>query len=516
MFSQFIGKPFWITLAAHAIWFGVAVAVFQSSWSTVAVVALAMAAFVASLWRMEVGLAVAFAELFSNSHGHLIDGTVYGFAFSSRMAVFLGVMAGYAIRVLLRKSAVPWREERLWAFLPLLLAVVGGVTVGWVQNDHGKVFADANAYFYLAYLLPVLSVTWDGTSRRLLLQVFAASATWVGVVTLGLLYIFTHFPEWLLGRVYEFIRDTRTGELTKMRGQIFRIFLQAQLSNLVLLFFAVPFLFLKDLTKKIGWQTFVVLTGCSAVILLSLSRSFWIGIMAAAVVYLGWLVVYLKPTWRTFGRGVGIVLGAGATALVFLVGVVLFPYPYRVGAAGDLTGLFSSRATDVSDVAVSSRWKLLGPLIDEIKESPLEGKGFGEEVTFQTDDPRVRAFSPDGTWTTYSLEWGWLELWLKMGLLGPLSFAFLFGWYVWRLWPGLRGERGWLAVGLLASVVSVFAIHVFSPYLNHPLGLGLLLFVLPFLNPKPPVAVRIPAVSHQASVVVTPSAPVLTMDQEGP
>jgi O-antigen ligase len=514
MFSQFFGKPFWITLAAHAIWFLVAIAVFQSSWSTVAVLVLALAAFATSLWRMEVGLTVAFAELFANSHGHLIDGTINGFVVSSRMAVFVGVMAGYVIRVLLRRSSVAWREERLWAFFPLLLAVVGGMAVGWAHNDHGKVFADANAYFYLAYLLPILSVTWDGTTRRLLLQVFAASASWVGVVTLGLLYIFTHFPEWLLGRVYEFVRDTRTGELTKMRGHIFRIFLQAQLSDLVLLFLTIPFLFLKDLTKKTWWQTFVVFTGCIAVILLSLSRSFWIGIMAATLVYLDWLVRYVKPSWRDFGRGVGMALGAGTTAMILLVGVVLFPYPYRVGAAGDLTGLFTSRATDVSDVAVSSRWKLLGPLLDEIKESPLEGKGFGEEVTFQTDDPRVRAFFPDGTWTTYSLEWGWLELWLKMGLLGPLAFAFLFGWYVWRLWPGLGGERGWLAVGLLASVVSVFAIHIFSPYLNHPLGLGLLLFVLPFLNPKPPIFLRIPVVSKKASVVMSPTASVLTMEHK--
>ena len=514
MLSQFIGKPFWITLAAHVVWFLLAVLVFQTTWTVPVIVVLALAAFLASVWRMEVGLAVAFAELFANSHGHLIDASIGGFAVSSRMAVFVGVMLGYAVRVLCRRSTVPWREERLWVFVPLLIAVAGGLITGWTQNDHGDVFADVNAYFYLAYLLPILSVSWDGVSRRILLQVFAASATWVGVVTLGLLYIFTHFPEMFLGRVYEFIRDTRTGELTKMRGQIFRIFLQAQLSDLVLAFFFVPFLFLKDVSKRARWQTFGVLTGCAAVVLLSLSRSFWIGLMAAAVVFVGWLVMYVKPSWRTLLRGVGMDIGAFAAALVLLVGVVLFPYPYRVGAAGDLTGLFSSRATDVSDVAVSSRWKLLGPLLDEIKEAPLSGKGFGEEVTFQTDDPRVRAFSPDGTWTTYSLEWGWLELWLKMGLLGPVAFLILFGWYVWRLWPGLRGERSWLAVGLLASVVSLFAIHVFSPYLNHPLGLGLLLFVLPFLNPKPPVAWRVPVVSLGKSVGVAPSTPVLTIDHE--
>lgn len=487
MFNQFIGREYWITLAVLATTFLVAVLVFADpALSALALAYFFLAALSVSWVRPDIGIMIAFAELFANSHGHLISYAVDGFSVSLRMAVFAAVMAAWAVSVLSGRVRMEFRDSRLVWFVPLAAAVLVGFGIGFAQNNPVDAFKDGNAYLYLAYAFPILTVQWDGRAKRALFQVLAASATWVVALTLGLLYVFTHFPEWMLGPTYQFIRDTRTGELTKMAGNIFRVFLQAQLSAVAGLFVLAPLLFLRDPSRRDLRILLVLLAGLLSGVLVSLSRSFWVGMIVGAPVLLALVWLDTRPAARVLARGIGLAAMAAVLAVTFLVGIVLFPLPYRVGRVGDLTGLFSDRTTDLSDVAISSRWNLLPPLVEEIRSAPLLGKGFGEEVTFKTDDPRARAINPDGTWTTYSLEWGWLELWLKMGILGPVSFAILLGGLVRGLWPYLRSEQSWIGISLVSMLVTLYVTHVFSPYLNHPLGLGLLLFAVPFLKRNSP------------------------------
>lgn len=490
MLYQFFGRPFWTALAWMAGTFALSVAVFPYPVVSAAALVVGMAVvFVFSWKRPELGILIAFSELFANSHGHLVAYDVNGFSFSSRMAIFLAVMAAWSLSVVTRRVRLSFRDSRLSLFTPLFLAVSVGFGIGFILHDPTTAFRDGNAYLYLAYLFPILTVKWDGDSRRRLLQVLAASAAWVSLLTLGLLYVFTHFPEWMLGAVYTFVRDTRTGELTKMAGNIFRIFLQAQFSVVVFGFFLAPFLFLRDIPERVTRMVTLLLLVVASVVIISLSRSFWVGMLAGAFVFLVLKIVDGWPGRTVTWKAVASIAMASAGACVLLMGIVLFPLPYRVGRVGDLAGLVSDRTTDVSDVAISSRWNLLPPLMTKIWEHPALGNGFGQEITFKTDDPRARAINPDGTWTTYSLEWGWLELWLKMGLLGPLSFAFLFLGLMRGLLPSIRTSQSWIGIGFISSLAMLYATHTFSPYLNHPLGLGLLLFAVPFLKQKSP-AVR--------------------------
>jgi len=486
MFDQFFGKPFWITLGSLAGVFVVSMIVFFIPFlAAFALLVIGLATAVVSWRRPEFGIAIAFAELFANSHGHLISYQVGGFGLSLRMVVFAAVMVAWIMSVASRRSGFSFRDVRFAPFLPLFAAVILGFMVGFLQNDPFMAFKDGNGYLYVAYLFPILSVEWNGVKRRLLFQVVAAAAVWVVVLTLGLLYVFTHFPEWMLGPAYRFIRDTRTGELTKMAGNIFRIFLQAQLSVVFFLFVVAPFLLVRTMACRTWWRFTLGLTALVSVVLISLSRSFWLGIFAGVVALFALIRMDAWPGFRAAGRAVWSGVAATFLAAILLIGVVLFPLPYRVGSVGDLTGLFSERATDLSDVAISSRWNLLPPLLEEITSTPFFGAGFGEEVTFKTDDPRARAINPDGTWTTYALEWGWLELWLKMGVLGPIAFFALFVGLARGLWPYMKTDQSWIAIAFLSSLVMLYATHAFSPYLNHPLGIGMLLFFVPFLKSKP-------------------------------
>lgn len=453
--------------------------------------------------RVEWGLAFALAELFGNSHGHLSDLFVGGFALSMRMAVFLGVLFAWLLLVLRRKEAFPSTDQRLTAFLPLFAAVAIGFAIGFAQNPARLAFADGNGYLYLGYVLPFLSVRWDDVKRRLILQALAAGAIWMCVLTLGLHLAFTHVPRAALSGVYTFIRDTRTGELTDMGG-VFRIFLQGQFSAVILfLLLAVPS-WLKEGVRSVGVTALLWAT-----ILISLSRSFWVGLIVAAVAMIALLLWSNGFGLKRWTKAIGTQAVAAVGGLVLLLVIAFVPLPGFSANFMSFSDLFASRTTDIGDVAISSRWNLLPEMVAELKEAPVLGKGFGEEVTFKTDDPRARAINPDGTWTTYAFEWGWLDLWLKMGLIGPLAFLFLFAFLVRGLWPLLATDRKWLGIGLISSLVCLAAINLFTPYLNHPLGLGLLIFVLPFIPPRLLQPVREKG-KEKASIPVAP--PVMAMD----
>lgn len=487
MIEQFFGKEFRIVLACLAGYFALAAIAFKTPFADVLVIATALVALLVTLKRLEWGVAFAFAELFANSHGHLADASVGGFAFSSRMAVFAGVMAAYVVLLIRRKARLPFSDERLSPFILLFASAAAAFMIGTRQNGAGNAFADGNAYLYAAYAFPILSARWDVAGKRLLLQAFAAATAWVCILSVGLVYLFSHLPGTTLVDVYKFIRDTRTGELTQMAPGIFRVFLQAQFSAVVAALL-LGSLALVGVKGRRAWTALSVsLAAVSSVILVSLSRSFWVGLVAGALVLVMLDALRLRIPFKQASPGIGALIGGKALGAVLLVIALFFPIPPPNGVSfGDLTGLFTERATGTAEAAIDSRRKLLVPMLEHVRDNPILGYGFGKAITFVSDDPRVRETRPDGLWTTYSFEWGWLDIWLKMGLAGLAAFAWLFVASARGLWRGLGGDQAWLHAGLIASLAMLAATHAFSPYLNHPLGLGLLLFVLPFMQTKTP------------------------------
>jgi hypothetical protein len=127
----------------------------------------------------------------------------------------------------------------------------------------------------------------------------------------------------------------------------------------------------------------------------------------------------------------------------------------------------------VTDAAAESRWNLLPVLMKKIGQTPILGSGFGATVTYKTEDPRILAQNPSGLYTTYAFEWGWLEHWIKFGILGIPVMLWLLLSVAWRTWK-TDGEW-WIRAGFVSSLAALGVIHVFTPYLNHPLGFGFLL-----------------------------------------
>ena len=120
----------------------------------------------------------------------------------------------------------------------------------------------------------------------------------------------------------------------------------------------------------------------------------------------------------------------------------------------------------------------------EIIKNPIIGYGFGKTLTYTTQDPRILEQNPSGEYTTYAFEWGYLEILLKVGVLGLAIYLSFLGYIVyigWRAIHVMQRENNGMAyswmVGLWLGLVCIMITHFFTPYLNHPLGIAYIVVV---------------------------------------
>ncbi len=479
-----------------------------SSGAFLILVALAV---VLAFVRFDLAFLMLLAELFIGSQGgYLVAyGTDIGIDVSLRLGLFLAVFTVWlaktaagllhgAIRHDLREPEwlASMRRARLfWPFAALLAVFAWGVVRGVMTgNNFGNVFFDANGYAFFA-LYPVFIVAL--AERRTVLRglgLLGAAVVLSVLKALFVLYIFSHRMLTVAPSIYVWVRDTRVGEITRMTGDFYRVFFQSHLYALLGLFAAAAFLLYARSWKDRPARWLPPLIGWSAsAMFLSLSRSFWFGAFFGALALVA-AMVWGHASARVWKRLVA-VAGVAVVAGVLIIAVIYaIPFP-RKGAAVSFSSLFGERAMSLSDAAANSRWALLPELTEAAMKHPLLGSGLGTTVTYTTSDPRLLSTNPTGEYTTFAFEWGYHDLWLKFGLIGLAIYL----WFLWSIAaPLLAAVRGCrkcfrgpsadaamppeqsnsvLALGLLAGLIALLATNVFSPYLNHPLGIGLFMIL---------------------------------------
>ncbi|MDF1497152.1 MAG: glycosyltransferase [Patescibacteria group bacterium] len=439
-------------------------------------------------------LAIVGAELWIGGFGYLFAIAMPGLemGLSLRMALMAGFGVGWGINAL--KSQI-WRFWRLtelfivqiWVLVAIM--ILAGLFNGLLRGQP-FIIQDANAWAFLLYFIPVLDIAhrYKNNLIRHIKAAFVASVIYLPIKALIIFYIFSHGIILLADPLYTWIRDTRVGEITPAGGNVFRVFFQSAIYSVITGFFLVAFWVQQNFKQPAKNQAndpqkysdfslapcyvpryaigFLWVLSVS-MILLSLSRSFWVGTFAGVLTVFILSIIKIKNfPWTAFLKS-----GAGAIgALLILAGILYFPFP-KVGDVS-LASMLKDRGT-VTDAAGSSRWNLLPAMWSKIVADPIIGSGFGSTVTYQSQDPRVLKDNPDGNYTTYAFEWGWLSLWIKFGIFGPLIIALLIVSLAWRTWQSKYDW--WIRTGVISTLVGIATIHIFTPYLDHPLGFVVLL-----------------------------------------
>lgn len=215
----------------------------------------------------------------------------------------------------------------------------------------------------------------------------------------------------------------------------------------------------------------------ASVVITSLSRSFWFGLSLGLVFILLIILRFLKPSLKQIFVSLIYLISVGLMTVIILFITLEFPVPKPLFSFS--TNLLSDRAT-MNDAAADSRWALLPVMNDAILKQPIFGYGLGKTLTYHSSDPRVIKSSGNGIYTTDAFEWGWLDLWLKLGVLGIIG-------YLWLLLAILKKAvlkiktNPYQALAVVGSVLALVGLNVFTPYLNHPLGFGYLAIIMAIL-----------------------------------
>lgn len=420
-----------------------------------------------TLEKLEYGLYILLAELFIGSKGYLFYLDTGGVSVSLRIALFL-VVIGVWLYQKIKKRNLKFNLNKWWwiFFVFIIWGFIWGLIRG---NSFQNVFFDFNAWLYFGAIFLFIDTIKSREQIENILQILTAAVTIIVIKTFFLLYIFSHGMEVAMYPLYRWLRQFLIGEITLMDSGFYRIFFQSQIYVLIGFFiFAAILIWQKNTNRKLITSYWLLVAGCFSSILISFSRSFWVGLAFGLLVLLIFLIILKLPFKKILRMGLG-----GLIMLVISVAAILITvkFPYPTPSKISWGSMLEERLTDLSEAAVRSRWDLLPPLGRAIAKHPIVGSGFGTTVTYKSSDPRALQFNPTGEFTTYAFEWGYLDIMLKIGLAGLLVYLLLIV-KIWRLGWLLGRSGASLPLGLLLGLFALLTTNFFSPYLNHPLGIG--------------------------------------------
>ncbi len=442
-----------------------------------------------SMLSTDFALLIVLAELVVGGKGYLYHLEVGPIDLSIRLAFFIVLLVVWLVKRRYKKQSF---FTSVAPYTGYLLTLAGMVIIGFINGllrgySFATIFFDVNAYLYFL-LAPVIFTSLEKSlQRRRLYNLFFAGVLLIGVKSLIILGLFTHFGISDLLPVYKWIRDTGVGEIAHIFGNFYRVFFQSQIFGLVGFLIAFGILSIRLLRSSHddrGGLYVISLAGMTG-ILISLSRSYWLG--AAVSLLLGALVlIHLRIGIRPGLTTTGLLLSLPLVAGVIISWSLYFPYPFPVGRGG--ADVLVRERFSRSQPAISSRSALFTPLIEHIKKHPVVGTGFGTPITYYSSDPRIAKGGRPAKFTTTAFEWGWLDVAIKMGLLGLVVYALFLKRLIQDCWVRLRAakeEHAAVSFGLLLALVALGVTHLFSPYLNHPLGIGIVLLSAALLRDLP-------------------------------
>jgi len=449
-------------------------------------------------------LFILFIDLILSSNGYLFFVNLGDFKLSLRITLFCIIFTIWAIKFLQAWYKDCYKKDKArqtpegfltiikhkisFKYLLLAIVLICGATWGIIQNNGIRnVFFDFNGWLYFILIIPLID--WVKHKRHLnsFLQLLFAGTIVLFFKTVLISYVYSHQHPALIIALFRWMTDFKIGEISKYMAGFHRVFIQSQVFVLISFFVSLSFLLVQRFRENKPWFTryLYIFIASSITILISFSRSYWVGILVGIICLFTILKIKFSIKFLQIIKSFVLLVLVAIFSVLFVWGVINLPPQVK---SINLAGLLGTRLTQ-NGAAGQSRISQLKPLWQEIAKRPILGHGFGKMITYKSLDPRqITEDNPDGWYTNYAFEWGYMDMLLKFGIVGLLIYLILIFNIVKLGWSKLKESlviqqipRAGLILGLLIGLVAIMTTHIFSPYLNHPLGIGYLIFLNAFL-----------------------------------
>ena len=405
------------------------------------------------------GLLVAVFEIFIGSLGRFFTTTgTLPLNLSLRLAIFSGLMIGtiyYLLNNKLAQKLLVANLKNVRTCLIIFPIILFSIIVGLFKNSPGLVYNDANAWIFYGLLFPALAITYDERYFNKILKIFIGTSltTICLTIIIYVLYGWGLISEPIFSWLYLWLRQVGWGEVTHVTGNLYRVFSQSHIMILALWSFCLSIITFKKFQIINEKSTQLLLFLTTIVLLINLSRSMWVGCFCLILFFFISNCKKLLSNWKPL--------------LIIVIGAILTS-GLLIGRLGFIS-LASRASQQPSEPAIASRLVQLKPLYNGIKSHWLIGSGFGGQVGYPSQDPRAKMHLDDqGLFWTSAFEWGYLDQLFKFGLVIFLIFMC----FVVKIFKSLYKNNNVL---ILSALIAIATTHIFSPFLNHPLGISWLI-----------------------------------------
>lgn len=411
-------------------------------------------------------------ELLFGGAGHFLE--LFGVSIRTLLLVtFLTCWLTYSLA---RKTG-PADGHNFQFLIPIALifwATIGSLHALEYDRSGAAIIADLIPYAFFLLLLPALSWKPDEAQKKFLLRLAAAFLIGSALFSLITFILFSTGVEMIQDPYYKWFRDVAFGKITDMGSGFWRIVTPEHLLVAPMMIVIGSWV-MGSKTDKINKRASYTLLASGALILaLNLSRTYFLALLVA------FLVLKYKHHWKEWLKA-----SLTSAALIF----VLFTSIHLIASSGnlgwDLLGLrFGSIARPALEESAFTRTVLLPPIWQLIKIHPIIGTGLGASITF-THPATGEAV------TTRHFDWGYLELWAELGLVGILLFLTLLVRagiaLVKKIKQGSRqaSKHQDLYIGFLAVLAALAVMNITAPVLFHVLGVVVLVFIIVLIKLSP-------------------------------
>lgn len=346
--------------------------------------------------------------------------------------------------------------------LVIAVAFVNGMLRG---NNRAFIVADLTSYAYLAIVPAYLAVVDTGDKVKKLVKIASYSSLVLVFLTVLLHFVFMVMAQRGIQTFNAAINTVQLGGLFNFDERIYRIFFRSSIC------FILPFVYFFAQTLLPGnpekphgkWPAYLYMSLSFIAIVLTYTRSIWLGSLAAAIIF----VVLNRKKLAAVLKGIGIALAA------FVVFVMLSwaGYGYEgvfsnVMERISLDPMNSEQMEDDTQLMIQLesegiRAVRFNEACDVIEDNFVLGKGLGLEIN-------------DGRPGVGKIEYTYLDLMSKMGVIGLIVFLSVL------IHPYAAAIKKWKSktdTGTLTVLMSVTACLIvasyFNPFITSPIGFSM-------------------------------------------
>ncbi len=434
------------------------------TFQTILAAALILAFTVITLKKSSLGFIILIGEFLLDGNGHFFE--LFGVALRTWFVyTFLVLWFIDVIRQKKIREAFKLPKTLLFILAALDIAFCIGIINGISQGHNIRnIIQDFIPYTFLLLIFPARQYIgqltsqsesksqslYQLTSKHLLTSYLVGSA----LFSLFTLTLFSTGISVIQSPYYKWFRDVAGGKITDVNDNFFRIVLPEHLLLVpILLLLLSPIIH-----GRRQWGTWGLVGVGLIPLTLNVSRTYVIAFL------IGILFLYSRSYWKRW------IKTSGITIIAF---ITVFSTAHFIATRGASFGweLYGARFAGItqpsSEISSANRRALLSPIFEKIKQNPVVGSGLGETITYI--DPKT-----DLPMTTNQFDWGYLEIWTELGLLGIIATLSLIVYLLFNLSSRALVEGSVLRAATLALAF----MQITTQAIWHVFGILLLVYAL--------------------------------------